>query len=122
MTNQERTLATVSHGISAAGLVLSAGFLGWLVPLAIFYSKRRESKFVAFHALQSVYLQFGVFVIGILLFFLRALTFGLTWPLYGILIIGAIFFEIMAAIRANDGKWYAIPVAGQFTRQTLGDP
>lgn len=126
MTQEERSLATVSHGISAGAMVLSVGMLGWLVPLIIFYTKRDSSKFIAFHALQSVYLHFGMFLAGLAALVITKVTFGLAglvlWIPMLLLGILAIAFEVMAAIRANEGKWYGIPVAGQFARRALGDP
>lgn len=123
MTNsEERTLATVSHGVSAGAMLLSGGFLGWLVPLIIFYTKKDQSKFIAFHALQSVYLHLGLFVAGLVLGVLGAVTCGLGWVAIPVIGVAAIVFEVMAAIRANEGKWYGIPVAGEFARKALGDP
>lgn len=126
MREEERTLAAVSHGVSAGATLLSMGTVGWLVPLIIFFVKRRESKFIAFHALQSVYLQAGLSIASILLGIITVISFGLLSPVTAIilflLVAGTIFFEIMAAIRAKEGKWYGIPVAGAWTRKTLGDP
>ncbi len=126
MREDERNLAAVSHGVSAGALLLSFGTIGWLVPLIIFYIKRRESRFIAFHALQSVYLHTGIFLISLALLILSVITLGLTSPISWlagfIMVFGGVFFEVMAAIRAKEGKWYGIPVAGAWTRKTLGDP
>jgi uncharacterized membrane protein len=126
MRDEEKTLATVSHGVSAGALLLSFGMVGWLIPLIIFFTNRHKSRFVAFHALQSVYLHTGIFLVNLALVIIATMTLGFLSPITGLaallLVGGGVFFEIMAAIRAKEGKWYGIPVAGAWTRNTLGDP
>src|SRR5262245_61665007 len=57
-TQDERTMATLAHALQIIG--------SWIAPLVIFLI-RRESRFVAFHALQALLLQI-LHVIAIVIF------------------------------------------------------
>lgn len=123
MTKQDKTLATITHVVSGGAMLLSAGMVGWLVPLIIFFVKKKESRFVAYHALQSVFLHVALFIAAIICGILALPTLGLSvfivLPALGIL---GIVAEVFAAMRANEGKWFGIPFVGQWTRNALGEP
>ncbi len=123
MTKQDRTLATVTHVVSGGAMLLSAGTVGWLVPLIIFFVKKKESRFVAYHALQSVFLHGALFIATIICAILALPTLGLSvFIVLPVLGIAGILVEVFAAIRANEGKWFGIPFVSQWTRNTLGEP
>ena len=123
MTKQDKTLATITHVVSGGAMLLSAGMVGWLVPLIIFFVKKKESRFVAYHALQSVFLHVALFIAAIICGILALPTLGLSvfivLPALGIL---GIVAEVFAAMRANEGKWFGIPFVGHWTRNALGEP
>lgn len=61
-THDERTMAMLAHVLSI--------FAGFVAPLVIYFVKRRESRFVAFHALQAIFwhltmmiAMFGTFIV-----------------------------------------------------------
>ena len=87
--------------------------LGWVVSLIIYLIYKDKSRFVAFHALQSLY-------------FLLAVVGGLTiCILIGFVIIAAavilnVVMPILAGIAANNGELYEMPVVGKMARTAVG--
>lgn len=93
-SKDERTMAAVAHGLT----FVEGGIVG---PLILYLVKKDESEFVAFHALQSLY--FGLIFFGITL---------LTCGFGVVLVVPYLIYEILAIIKANDGEWYELPIAG----------
>lgn len=97
-TKDERTMAALAHGLT----FVEGGIVG---PLIVYLVKKEESEFVAFHALQSLY--FGLIcVTAIVLISIPTCGAGL------ILAVPYVIYEIIALIKANDGEWYELPIAG----------
>lgn len=86
-------------------------------PLLIFLIKRR-SRFVAFHALQALFMELGLAVMGVAVSVLTWVL-GMLGPLALLLVplhliaggtvIAVWLFKIIGAIQANSGKWFRIP-------------
>ena len=89
--------AAAGHGLS----FVEGGLLG---PLVVYWVKKDESPFVAFHALQSLYFGLLFFALTILTCGLAALV--LVWPY--------LFFEGMATVKAFEGEWYVLPLVGRW--------
>ena len=132
-TQDERTLATLAHALQMVGW--------WIAPLVIFFVKR-ESKFVAFHALQALFLQIILLVVwfgGMGVWF--AVLFGtvfkegtppsnapppgifLFMPFLWLLFMGAwvlvLVLAIVYAIKAGRGEWAGYPILGAWARRAL---
>lgn len=105
--------------------LVSASVIG---PLLVYFFLRPRSRFIAFHALQSVFIQLavvaGVLVLGTVgmflvhtplscLGFLMLLATVLVVPVAGAL------FVVWAAIRAGLGDWYEVPVLGTLARRQV---
>jgi uncharacterized Tic20 family protein len=99
VTKDEITLGVIAHALT----FVEGGIIG---PLIVYLIKRKESEFVAFHALQSLY--FGLLFIGVS--FVSIVT--CIGP--AVLAIVYIVYEIIACIRASEGKWYMLPLAGKW--------
>jgi len=102
-TSDEKTLAILSHILTVVFPILA--------PLIIYLVKKDESKFVAFHAKESLNFQITVMIIII----------GLFITIIGILFawvvgIAALVFVIMATIKASEGKLYKYPFSIRFIR------
>jgi uncharacterized membrane protein len=125
---EDRLLAVVSH------LSFLAGF--WLVvPIAVYVIKRKESRFVAFHALQAALVQvlFGammtvgalaVMVVGVLAGLSRSPAAEVALvavPLLGLLAAGLALIGVhaYAAYTAWQGRTWSIPLAGSLARGIL---
>jgi uncharacterized membrane protein len=110
-SNQEnRTLAMV-----ACVLGIFTPFLG---PLIVWLIKKDQSRFVAFHALQTVLFNVATIVASAIASALCTVLIGFVLlPIVGIV---HIIFLILAGMAAYRGEWYGIPVIGKYARQAAG--
>src|SRR5687768_12738889 len=56
-TGEQRTWAMLAHLLALPGLLTLFGWLTWVGPLVVWVCRRKDSPFVAFHALQSLLFQ-----------------------------------------------------------------
>jgi uncharacterized protein len=122
LTADEKTWAMLGH---LAGLLGYAVGLGQIIaPLVIYIVFRDRSRFVAFHALQSLYFQLALLVIGLLLAVVSILSCGVgaffAVPAGTVLAIGALVYVILAAVKSSAGDWFEYWLAGDWARKTLG--
>lgn len=127
-------MATLAHALQIIG--------SWIAPLIIFLI-RRQSRFVAFHALQALLLQIVhtilviVLVIGIFITVFSSvvpgiqsnphgqppvaifLIFPLVWVCILTMSIGVLTIAIIYAIKAGRGEWADYPVLGRLARKIL---
>jgi uncharacterized Tic20 family protein len=117
--HEERLWAMLAH---LAGILGYIGGIGqYVVPLVIYLVYKDKSRFVAFHALQSLYFQLGVLVagLGVLVIAMATCVGGL---LFLPLSIGALAYAIVAGIRANQGEWFEYWLVGAWARQQILGP
>ncbi len=107
-----------STGLDANLAALLSYLFGWVGGL-IFYLIEKDSRFVRFHAMQSILLNVAVVVVVIALMIINtiiafisgtlAFLFGLLW----IVIMLAIFgIAILCMIKAFQGQEFKLPVIG----------
>ena len=94
---EDKQMALIAH-------VSNIFFFG-IGPLVIYLMKKDGSKFVAFHALQSLYFSIAAFVIG-------TVTCGVGF-------LPMIILNIIAAMKANEGEMYEYPVVGEMARKSV---
>mgnify|MGYP001579887922 CR=1 FL=1 len=99
VTKDEITLGVIAHALT----FVEGGIIG---PLIVYLIKRKDSEFVAFHALQSLY--FGLLFIGV------SIVSIVTCIGPAVLAVVYVVYEIIACIRASEGKWYMLPLAGKW--------
>jgi uncharacterized protein len=132
-SKDERTIAMLAHIL---------GIFSWFWGPLVIYLVKRDSRFVSFHALQALFLQFVSMVAG---FFLMILWFIIIFGMgfaqagntsgskqppaaffAGILIfwfvwmVGWVFWLILGivfGIKANRGEWAEYPVIGRWARR-----
>jgi uncharacterized membrane protein len=112
---EDRTLGLVAY--------ILAIFTSWLGPLILWLVKKDQSKFVAYHAFQALMLMGSIFFIDIIVSIVVSHVLNL--PLIGgaigfVLGLGALVLNIIAAIAANKGEWYEMPLFGQYARRSVG--
>ena len=95
----------------AALLAYLVGFVSGLV----FFLIEKESKFVKFHAMQSVCLSGGLFVLGLVLGFIPILN--LLMILLDLL---GLALWIVCMVKAYQGEWFKLPVVGELAAQQVG--
>lgn len=117
----EEKKAAVGSSNSDSKLFAALGYIiTVLVPLFVLFTEKKNDKFLAFHAWQSLLLTVAVFVIfmgiGILATILTFVTgFGglCLMPLYFVPLVVFLF----AAYKAYQGEKYKIPVIGDFAEK-----
>jgi uncharacterized membrane protein len=131
-TQDDRTMATLAHAL---------GILGFIAPLVIFLVKR-QSRFVSFHALQSLLWHIAYIAIAMVFMVLWFVVIFATVahtavdksaqppvgiffliPLLWVFIMAAwvvtLVLVIVFAIKASQGEWADIPVFGKIARKIL---
>lgn len=131
-TQDDRTMATLAHILQ---------LVGWFIAPLVIFLIRRESRFVSFHALQALFLQFVYMVFGgvcmaawfVLIFatvfrhpgpqngppppvfFLLPLIWLGFMGLWVVMLVVAIVY----GVKAGRGEWAEYPVLGPLARRIL---
>lgn len=120
VTDEERLWAMLGHLLALLGYVVWVG--AYIAPLVIYLVYKDKSRFVAFHALQSLFFQLALLVIYAICVLL-ALTIVLACvsiPLAVLVSVGALVYIIVAAIRAYNGELFEYWLVGRWARQVVG--
>lgn len=102
---EEKTFALIAHLSIFIGAII--------VPAIIYFIKKDQSPYVAYHAMQALVFQIGVVAFNIVIMFpvsivLGIITMGLcSWV--GCLGFIPIFAAIPFALKANNGEWTGYP-------------
>lgn len=120
-SDEEKNLAMLSHLTAMLGAVLGGGCLGFLGPLIIWQTQKGKSRFVDYHAVQSLNHQItfilAYIILGVVTFVGSFFCIGF---LFIFLLIGAwitsLVFEILAAMQASRGEWTRIPFSFPFVK------
>lgn len=122
LTADEKLWGMLAHLLTLLGYVVTLG--QYIAPLVIYLVYKDRSKFVAFHALQALFFQLIVLAASIALVIFVFITVGLgiiiAIPLLIALWIATLVYTIWAAIEANKGVWFELPIAGRWARSTMG--
>jgi len=105
------TTSEISQDDKTMALIAAVvGIFAILGPLLVFLIKKDQSRYVAFHSLQSTIIS----------------ALHLVWiiPVANIILgpialIVNLVFQIQAAIAINKGEWFEAPVVGKFVKQQL---
>jgi uncharacterized protein len=102
MVNQdERNFALLAHLLSF--------FAPILAPLVIWVLKKDESRFVDYHAKESLNFQISLLIYGFVCFVLAFVLIGILLAI--VLAVFAIVCTLIATIKAANGEYYRYPFA-----------
>jgi uncharacterized protein len=117
----EKLWGMLAHLLTLLGYVVVVG--EYIAPLVIYLVYKDRSRFVAFHALQALFFQLLALAVSVALVLFSIVTLGcgilLAVPLGIALAIAVLVYTIIAAIQANNGVWYELPIVGRWARNTL---
>jgi len=110
-----------STGLDAnlAGLLTyAAGFITGVVFLVL----EKDSKFVRFHAMQSVMTFIGLFILNIAFTIVGFIPFfGWIISLFGLFLIPLGFILwIVLMLKAYQGEWFKLPIVGDMAMKQVG--
>ena len=91
-----------------------AGFVTGIIFLII----EKDNKFVRFHAMQSIFVFGGLFVLQIVLSFIPFIG----WILIPFVGIAALILWILLMIKAYNGETYKLPIVGDMAEKQLQKP
>lgn len=116
VTQDEKLWAMLAHFAGLLGYVTAVG--QYAAPLVIYLLYKDKSKFVAFHALQSLFFQLlvlaGFALVGVIAM-LTCIGGLLAIPLS----VAALVYVIIAGIKANQGEWYEYWLVGEMARKSV---
>jgi len=117
----EKLWGMLAHLLTLLGYIVMLG--QYIAPLVIYLVYKDRSQFVAFHALQALFFQLLALAVSVALILFSVITLGLgvllAVPLAIALAIAVLVYTIIAAIQANNGVWYELPIVGRWARNTL---
>lgn len=120
---EERLWGMLAHLFGALGYFGGVGqFVG---PLVVYLMYKDKSRFVAFHALQTLYFHLGLLVLLILGGFISVFTCGLFLliisPIVAIIPCGALIliYSIVGAVQAHDGRLFQYWLVGRWARDQV---
>jgi len=109
---EEKDLGKCSTGMQPNLAALLSYVLGFITGL-IFYFVEKENKFVRFHAMQSIIVFLALFVAQIILGMIPILG----WVLSYLIAIGGFILWIILMIKAYQGEYFKLPVAGDIAEK-----
>lgn len=111
-TREERNLAMLAQLFGLLGFIVSG--VGHIVaPLVLWYIKREESPFVAFHAMQTTLFQLAM-TLGTVAVVLVAVVTCVGVVLVPVWLVIWLVFSIMGTVAAARGEWSRYPVVGNW--------
>lgn len=111
-TSEERSLAVLAHLATIVALVVSAGWLSFVGPLAVWAWQKDKSQFVRRSAANAFNFNISMWVLAVIGWVLTV-TVVLSFigiPLLVIAAIAQLVFHIVGAVRANRGELYDYPL------------
>jgi len=112
-SKDERTWALVAHAGGPAGVLLTAGLLGFAVPLVVWLAKKDESSFVAQQSREALNFQLTLFLLHMSGWVFVLVTLGvgflLAWAFFLGLAICELILGLVAALQAYGGRPYRYP-------------
>ena len=108
----KKDLGKTSTGMQANVAALLS-YLLWFITGIVFFLTEKENKFVRFHAMQSIIIFGFLFVIGLILPFIPILG----WIFLPILWIAEIVIWIVLMIKAYQGEYFKLPIAGEMAEK-----
>ncbi|GAA0480191.1 DUF4870 domain-containing protein [Salinibacillus aidingensis] len=107
---QQTEKSSTGMDLNVAGLLC---YLAGIVTGIIFLVIEKESPFVKFHALQSIFTFLGVFVISTILAFIPIIGWMLSLLLYPLVLI----LWIILMVKAYQGKQMKLPIVGDMAEK-----
>ena len=121
--------AAHSGGAAVAGSGLADNVAGMLAYFTIFpaiifliLEPYNRSRFVRFHAWQSIFFFAAVFAIRIVLSIFTFVPFMIfiTGPLFLLVLLGMVIVCIILMLKANQGQMFKLPVIGDLAEKQAG--
>lgn len=112
MTDENKALGETSIGMQPNLAGLLCYFFGFVTGI-VFYLVEKKNKFVRFHAMQSMLVFGGFFVINLMLLFI---------PILGVIVamllsLMSIVLWVLLMIKAYQGEYFKLPIVGDIAEK-----
>ena len=108
-------LGKTSSGLQPNVAGLLAYVLGLISGLILFLTEKNNT-FVRFHAMQSICTSVGFFIMSLVLATVPLLGYALVFCLQ----LGALVVWVILMVKAFQGQWFRLPVAGDVAAKQAG--
>ena len=112
----------VDQGKSSTGMQANvAALLAYVLALVtglVFFLIEKESRFVKFHAMQSIAFSVVMFVAGLIMAFIPFIGVAGT----ALLNLAGLVVWVLLMIKAYQGERFKLPILGDFAEQQTGGP
>jgi len=113
-----KNLGKTSTGMQANVEALLSYLLGFITGI-IFFLVEKENKFVRFHAMQSIVVFGGLFVISFVLGFMLGFVPFLGLAISSLLGLVQIILWIVLMFKAFQGEYFKLPIAGDIAEKQV---
>ena len=124
VTDEERFASMIAYLSGLVGYVVVIPLVSLIGPCAMYFIYREQSKFIAFHALQAIYLQLASLCIIMGMAIGTILTCGIGFiiakPILGLLWFVMVVTTLFMAVKANRGEIYELWSIGPRARRRVG--
>ena len=111
---EERNWGMVAHAVPLVAMVFSAGTLGFVASLIMYFMYRDRGPFVRAQAANSLNVQITM---GIILLISIPLMFVLIgFATYAIALVWAFVLHVIGCMKATRGEWWNPPMTPRFVR------
>lgn len=87
-----------------------------LGPILIHYLKGKEQPFSAYHGLEGINFGISLLIYYTASWILTTVTLGIATPLVFAVSVFHLVVAIIAAVKANNGEWYRLPLTIRFLK------
>ena len=112
--NEEKTWGVIVHVAPAAAIVLSGGTLGFIASLVIYLLYKDRGPFVRAQAANSLNIQIMTLIYLVVSAVLMLALIG--FVLYPLVIVVAVVYHIIGAVKSSNGEWWSPPLTPSFVR------
>jgi hypothetical protein len=106
--SEERTMGMLSHAIPLVAMVLSAGTLGFVASLILYFIYKDKGPFVRENAANSLNVQITTGIVLLISIPLMLVLVG--FLTFGAALVVAFVLHLLGALKANRGEWWRPPM------------
>ena len=113
-----KSLGKCSTGMEPKAAALLSYLLGFITGI-VFFIIEKDNKFVRFHAMQSIVVFGGLFVLRIALIAVFALMPGAMYALATLISLAGFILWVLLMVKAYQGEYFKLPLVGDFAEKQV---
>ena len=106
--SQERTIGMLCHAIPLVAMVVSAGTLGFVASLVLYFIYKDRGAFVRENAVNSLNIQITTGIVLLVSIPLMLVLIG--FLVFVVALVVAFVLHLIGALKANRGEWWRPPM------------